>query len=168
MKNKTKLLIDFSRVESISVDCLLKSLVRVGILTTLMKESFPYDARVSVTFADNGYIHKLNREYRGVDRHTDVLSFPLYEDGDFCAEECVPYAELGDIVLSLERAYEQAKEIGTHPLREVVFLTVHSTLHLLGYDHERSEEDDALQCERQRVIMKYIDEQINFEELKTQ
>lgn len=168
MKSKGKLFIDFSRVKGAKVDCRLKSLVRVGILTTLMKESFPYDARVSVTFADNAYIHTLNREYRGVDRHTDVLSFPLYEDGNFVHEECVPYAELGDIVLSLERAYEQAGEIGTNPLREVVFLSVHSTLHLLGYDHERSEEDDALQCERQRVIMKYIDEQIHFEELDAQ
>ena len=168
MKIKGKLLIDFSRVKEVKVDCLLKSLVRVGILTTLMKESFPYDARVSVSFVNNDYIHKLNREYRNVDRHTDVLSFPLYEDGNFITEECVPYAELGDIVLSLERAYEQAGEIGTHPLREVVFLSVHSTLHLLGYDHERSEEDDALQCERQRVIMEYIDEKINFEELEEQ
>ena len=165
MKSEGKLYIDFSRVKGAKVNCLLKSLVRLGVLTALMKEGFPYDARVSVTFADNEYIHALNLEFRGVDRHTDVLSFPMYEDGNFIAEECVPYAELGDIVLSLERAYEQAAEIGTHPLREVVFLTVHSTLHLLGYDHERSEEDDALQCERQRVIMEYIDDKICFEDL---
>ncbi len=162
--SEAKLYIDFSRTESTEIALVHKSLVRLAILSTLMLENFPYDARVSVTFADNAYIHKLNLEYRNVDRPTDVLSFPLYEDGDFPEEECVPYAELGDIVLSLERAYAQAEEIGTPKLREVVFLTVHSTLHLLGYDHERSEEDDALQCERQRVIMQYIEDKISFEE----
>ena len=160
----TKLYIDFSRTEETEISLTHKCLVRLAVLSTLMLEDFPYDARVSVTFTDNAYIHKLNRAYREVDRPTDVLSFPMYEDGDFPPEECVPYAELGDIVLSLERAYAQADEIGTPKLREVVFLTVHSTLHLLGYDHERSEEDDALQCERQRVIMEYIEDKISFEE----
>ena len=159
----TKLYIDFSRTETAQITLTHKSLVRLAVLSTLMLEDFPYDARVSVTFCDNKYIHKLNREYRQVDRATDVLSFPMY-DGDFPEEECIPYAELGDIVLSLERAYEQADELGVPKLREVVFLTVHSTLHLLGYDHERSEEDDALQCERQRVIMQYIEDKISFEE----
>lgn len=161
---ETKLYIDFSRTEETEIALVHKSLVRLAILSTLMLEDFPYDARVSVTFTDNAYIHKLNRTYRSVDRPTDVLSFPMYEDGDFPAEECIPYAQLGDIVLSLERAYAQAEEIGTPKLREVVFLTVHSTLHLLGYDHERSEEDDALQCDRQRVIMEYIEDKISFEE----
>ena len=160
----TKLYIDFSRTEETEISLTHKSLVRLAVLSTLMLEDFPYDARVSVTFTDNAYIHKLNRAYRDVDCPTDVLSFPMYENGDFPPEECVPYAELGDIVLSLERAYAQADEIGTPKLREVVFLTVHSTLHLLGYDHERSEEDDALQCERQRVIMEYIEDKISFEE----
>ena len=159
----TKLYIDFSRTETAEITLTHKSLVRLAVLSTLMLEDFPYDARVSVTFCDNEYIHKLNREYRQVDRATDVLSFPMY-DGDFPEEDCIPYAELGDIVLSLERAYEQADELGVPKLREVVFLTVHSTLHLLGYDHERSEEDDALQCERQRVIMQYIEDKISFEE----
>ncbi|MBR2612216.1 MAG: rRNA maturation RNase YbeY [Clostridia bacterium] len=161
---ETKLYIDFSRTEETKIALVHKSLVRLAILSTLMLEDFPYDARVSVTFTDNAYIHKLNRTYRSVDRPTDVLSFPMYADGDFPEAECIPYAELGDIVLSLERAYEQADEIGTPKLREVVFLTVHSTLHLLGYDHEKSEEDDALQCERQRVIMEYIEDKISFEE----
>ena len=159
-----KLYIDFSRTAQTEITLSHKSLVRLAVLTTLMLEDFPFDASVSVTFADNAYIHKLNREYRNVDRATDVLSFPMYEGGNFLPEECVPYAELGDIVLSLERAYAQAEEIGTPKMREVVFLTVHSTLHLLGYDHEKSEDDDALQCERQRVIMEYIEERISFEE----
>ena len=157
MKSKGKLFIDFSRVKGAKVDCRLKSLVRVGILTTLMKESFPYDARVSVTFADNAYIHTLNREYRGVDRHTDVLSFPMYDDGEFDEVECEGGAVLGDIVISIERAKEQAKEVGNTFHHEVAFLTVHSVLHLLGYDHERSPIDEEDQCQRQRAIIENVD-----------
>ena len=127
--------------------------VRRAIRATLLEESFPYPVRVAVTFCDNDYIHAINREHRGVDRPTDVLSFPLYEDGDFSSPECVRECALGDIVLSLERARTQAAEIGNTFLREVAFLTIHSTLHLLGYDHERSLEEDARQCERQTAII---------------
>lgn len=127
--------------------------VRRAIRAALLEEGFPYPVRVSVTFCDNEYIHALNREHRGVDRPTDVLSFPLYEDGDFSSPECARECALGDIVLSLERAREQAEEIGNSFLREVAFLCIHSTLHLLGYDHERSPEEDARQCERQTAII---------------
>jgi len=111
-----------------------------------------------VTLCDNAYIHKLNKEYRGVDRHTDVLSFPMYEDGEFDPAECAFGAVLGDIVISLERAKEQAEEIGHSFLREVAFLTVHSTLHLLGFDHERSPEEDELQCSLQKKIVATMEE----------
>ena len=107
-------------------------------------------------FTDDNGIHEINRDQRGVDRATDVLSFPLY---DFYAGEtplgdgCV---ELGDIVLSLERAKEQAAELGHSYEREAAFLCVHSVLHLLGYDHERSPEDEEIMCSRQREIMKKL------------
>ena len=108
---------------------------------------------MSVTFTDNEGIRELNREYRNKDSATDVLSFPMYNflDGDTPADEDT--AELGDIVISLERAKEQAKEIGNSFLHEVAFLTVHSTLHLLGYDHERSAEEEEAQCIAQREII---------------
>ena len=131
----------------------LKRVVREAVKATLDYEDFPYDAEVSVTFCDNEYIRKLNAKYRGVDKHTDVLSFPMYEDGNFEIEECISGAVLGDIVISLERAKEQAKELGNSFLREVAFLTIHSTLHLLGYDHERSEAEDAEQCRLQKEII---------------
>ena len=131
----------------------LKRVVREAVKATLDYEDFPYDAEVSVTFCDNAYIKELNSKFRGVDKHTDVLSFPMYEDGNFEIEECISGAVLGDIVISLERAKEQAAELGNSFLREVAFLTVHSTLHLLGYDHERSEEEDREQCRLQKEII---------------
>ena len=101
----------------------------------------------------------LNRKFRGVDRPTDVLSFPLYEDGNFDMTECIGGAVLGDVVISLERAAEQAAELGHSTVREVAFLTVHSVLHLLGYDHERSSEEEEKQCAKQREIMKKLTEE---------
>ena len=135
----------------------LKRVVREAVKETLDFENFPYDAEVSVTFCDNEYIRGLNNEFRGVDRHTDVLSFPMYEDGDFDPVECSSGAVLGDIVISIERAKEQAKEIGNTFHHEIAFLTVHSVLHLLGYDHERSKIDEEEQCQRQRDIMENVD-----------
>jgi probable rRNA maturation factor len=135
----------------------LKRVVREAVKETLDYENFPYDAGVSVTFCDNEYIRGLNNEFRGIDRHTDVLSFPMYEDGDFDEVECAGGAVLGDIVISIERAKEQAKEIGNTFHHEIAFLTVHSVLHLLGYDHERSPEDDDEQCRRQKAIIENVD-----------
>jgi probable rRNA maturation factor len=111
---------------------------------------------VSVTFCDNEHIRKLNNEYRNKDSATDVLSFPMYEDGDFDEIECSMGAVLGDIVISIERAKEQAEEIGNSFHREVAFLTIHSMLHLLGYDHERSPEDEEEQCQRQKAIIETV------------
>ncbi len=135
----------------------LKKTVRDAVSATLDYEEFPYDAEVSVTFCDNEYIRELNNEYRGIDRHTDVLSFPMYEDGGLDEAECLGGAVLGDIVISLERAREQAQEIGNTFFREIAFLAIHSTLHLLGYDHERSPEDDEEQCRRQREILETLE-----------
>ena len=136
---------------------LLKRVVREAVKATLDYENFPYDAEVSVTFCDNEYIRGLNNEFRGIDRHTDVLSFPMYDKGEFDETECSMGAVLGDIVISIERAKEQAAEIGNSLHREIAFLAIHSTLHLLGYDHERSPEDEEDQCQRQKAIISAID-----------
>lgn len=134
----------------------LRHTVVKAVKGTLRHESFPYDAEVSVTFCDNEYIQGLNREYRQKDAPTDVLSFPMYnfKEGDAPTDE--KSAELGDIVLSLEKAYSQAEEYGHSAKREVAFLAVHSTLHLLGYDHETSEEDERRMFAIQEQIMKKI------------
>ena len=155
---KRQLYIDFSATSRLEdCDYYLKLVIRRAIAATLDYEGFSLPARVSVTLTEPSYIHRLNKEYRGVDRPTDVLSFPMYEDGDFSECEMLGEAELGDIVISLERAHEQAFELGHGFLREVAFLAVHSTLHLLGYDHERSPEDDEDQCRRQREIIEKVE-----------
>ena len=151
-----RLKINFSKTEGTEVTYALKKNIREAILETLIYEKFPYDAEVSVTLTDNTYIKKLNSEYRGIKRHTDVLSFPMYEGGEFNEAECAFGALLGDVVISLERAAEQALEIGHSTFREVAFLAIHSTLHLLGYDHERSAEDEEIQCEKQRKIVERL------------
>ncbi len=155
---KRRVFIDFSKTKEMDeVDYNLKMAVRDAVCATLLHQHFPFDARVSVTFTDNEYIKSLNKEYRDKDSATDVLSFPLYEDGDFELAECIEGASLGDIVLSLERAKEQAKEIGNSFLKEVAFLTIHSTLHLLGFDHERGKDDEEAQCAAQREIIKALE-----------
>lgn len=139
--------------ETVNYD--LKILVRHAILETLKYEGHDKITEVSVTFTDNEKIHALNKQYRNVDRPTDVLSFPLL-DLDGGGDEFMPpelETMLGDIVISLEKAKEQSEEYGHSFEREVAFLTVHSMLHLLGYDHEKSEADDEDMCIRQKIIM---------------
>ncbi len=132
----------------------LKSVIRSAIRAALVSEEFHLDAEVSVTLCDNAYIQSINREYRGKDSPTDVLSFPQFERGEpIYAEEDGMDVPLGDIVISLERARSQAEELGNTFYREVAFLAIHSTLHLLGYDHELSPEDEQDMCARQRAII---------------
>lgn len=154
MSKNAKAMIYFANEqESFPITYKLKMLMRRAVISTLEYESFCNDAEVSVTFTDNNGIQTLNRDFRGIDRPTDVLSFPLtdYESDEFPIDE--PELSLGDIVISLERASEQAEEFGHSFEREVAFLTVHSMLHLLGYDHVNSDEEDAEMRRRQREIL---------------
>ncbi len=135
---------------------LLRHRIRKAAKAALAYEHFTKDTILSITFTDNEGIRALNNEYRHKDSATDVLSFPMYtmRDGDVPEEDMA--AELGDIVLSLERAGEQAKEYGHSFERETAFLTVHSVLHLLGYDHETSPAEEADMFRRQREIMEIL------------
>lgn len=133
----------------------MQMLIRRTILETLDYEGMENDVEVSVTFVDDNGIQELNKKFRNMDKPTDVLSFPLL---DYEGESEEPFFDelchnLGDIVISLERAMAQANEFGHSFEREVAFLTAHSMLHLLGYDHELSEEDDADMRRRQNDIM---------------
>ena len=139
-----------------------KMLVRAAILATLAYENYGQSCEVSVTFTDDEGIHAVNKEYRGIDKPTDVLSFPL-TDFEACDEPVAdePTVSLGDIVVSLERAQAQAEEFGHSADRELAFLCVYSVLHLLGYDHELSDEDDADMRRRQREILEQMGLKVN-------
>lgn len=153
------LFISFSATKKFpECDYSLKYAVRRAIEATLEYEDFPYGAEISVTFCDNKYIRSLNKEFRSKDSATDVLSFPMYDfDEDDLHVNPDGNLTLGDIVISIERAAEQAKEIGNSTTREIAFLAIHSTLHLLGYDHERSKDDEEAQCLAQREIIETLE-----------
>lgn len=154
----SKVYIDFSKTKDFpEADYYFKLILRRAVMGVLSHEGIEHDVFVSITLTDNEYIHALNKRFRGVDRHTDVLSFPMYEREEIDSYVGDGYIELGDIVLSLERAKEQALEVGNTFLEEVAFLTVHSMLHLLGYDHERSKEDDEEQCRKQKEIVSILE-----------
>lgn len=152
-----RLLLDFSvQGEGVTLPYRTKKTIREAIEETLFYERCYYDTEVSFTLCNNDVIRELNRTYRKKDAATDVLSFPLYlpeELKELPKDEPVP---LGDIVLSGERAAMQARELGHSTLREIAFLCIHSTLHLLGYDHERGAEEEEDMCRRQREIIEKL------------
>ncbi len=157
--NNNRLFISFSATKRFpECNYEMKSIVREAILATLDYEELIFGAEISVTFCDNEYIRGLNKEHRDKDSATDVLSFPMF-DFDESDPEINPdgTVTLGDIVISLERAAEQAAELGHSLEREVAFLVIHSTLHLLGYDHERSKDDEEAQCIAQREILETLE-----------
>jgi len=159
MNRKMSLRIYFeNEQEKYPVSYNLKVLLREAIETTLDFEDFQNVCEVSVTFTDNEGIRELNKKFREIDKPTDVLSFPLFDFEGECEEPPIDeiISNLGDIVISLEKAKEQADEFGHSFKREVAFLTVHSMLHLLGYDHERSEEEDREMRAKQTEIMKIM------------
>ncbi len=133
----------------------LKMLMRRAVRETLRHEGYGNDAQVSITFTDDENIHSLNKRFRGVDAPTDVLSFPMMDFDNVCGEPAIDEIEnmLGDIVLNLQRARVQAEQYGHSFEREAAFLTVHSMLHLLGYDHETGEADEMDMRARQSEIM---------------
>lgn len=110
------------------------------------------NGEVSVTLTDNAYIHTLNRQYRGIDRPTDVLSFALNESEEPEIDGGLDVNVLGDLIISVERAERQSADYGHSVRREMAFLTVHGMLHLLGYDHMEDEERAEMEAE-QRFVM---------------
>ncbi len=137
-KNQTKTEITRSTI------CKIKKVVKL-----VVEEAYPDNLfEVSVTICDDSYIHELNREYRGKDKPTDVLSFPMLE---FNTPDVMTL--LGDIIISVDTATKQAEEYGNTLERELCFLAVHSSLHLLGYDHETSEEDERYMISKQKEIL---------------
>lgn len=128
------------------------------------REKFPYEAEINLTLTDNEGIHIINKEYRDIDRATDVLSFPMlsYETpGDFSFlmdendDDFNPdtgEAILGDIIISVDKVREQAEEYGHSELREFAFLITHSMLHLFGYDHMEPEEAEVMEDKQRQIL----------------
>lgn len=145
MNGKIKVRISNDQNE-IKIPAGVRMLVRRCCNAVLTLEEFDGSAEVSVTFVDDDAIQALNRQYRNIDASTDVLSFPLGENGVYDINNDTGAKLLGDIVISVPHAFDQAEKYGHDIRREIGFLTVHSMLHLLGYDHM----DDGPEAARMR------------------
>ncbi len=130
----------------------LRMLVRRCCHAVLQLEEFKGIAEISVTFVDNEEIHKLNLQYREKDMPTDVLSFVMSENGAYDIDPKTGAQILGDVVISMEKAVEQAERYGHSLQREVGYLTAHSVLHLLGYDHMENMERIRMREKEEKVM----------------
>lgn len=134
----------------------IRLLIRRCCHAVLELENFDGSAEVSVRFVNNEQIKELNSTYRNIDRETDVLSFPMGENGEYDVNLDTGAKILGDIVISIEKAFEQAS-LYNHPLqREIGFLTVHSMFHLLGYDHENGGLEAVRMREKEEKVLTQI------------
>ncbi|MBO8435045.1 MAG: rRNA maturation RNase YbeY [Tyzzerella sp.] len=123
-------------------------------LLSLEYEDFDTDCEISVSLVDNNEIKDINSRFRNIDSATDVLSFPqlTFEEDEICDVNENDEIILGDIIISVERAMEQAKEYGHSLKREIAFLTAHSMLHLLGYDHMVKEEEEVMFKKQKEIL----------------
>ena len=151
MKEKIKVIITNDQKE-VKIPTGVRLLVRRCCNAVLTFENFSEPAEISVAFVDDDRIHELNKTHRNVDRSTDVLSFPLGENGVYDKNLETGACLLGDIVISVPTAVRQADTYGHTLQRELGFLTVHSMLHLLGYDHE----DGGIEAVRMREKEEHV------------
>ncbi|NMB09022.1 MAG: rRNA maturation RNase YbeY [Tissierellia bacterium] len=137
-----------NRQDKIEIDENMVEILKLAIKESLLLEKGATDYEISISIVDNVEIRLLNREYRNIDKETDVLSFPLNDEfGD------IPM--LGDIIISGEKALEQSIEYGHSLIREMAYLTVHSMFHLMGYDH-MVDEDKAIMRNKEKKVMNNI------------
>lgn len=122
-----------------------------GVLDYALKYEKIEDSEFNIIFVDSNKIHEINREYRNVDRVTDVISFALEDNLDIKLDHRI----LGDIYICVERAHEQALEYGHSFLREICFLSVHGLLHLLGYDHMKEEDEKVMFTKQDEILDGY-------------
>lgn len=137
------------RQDDIKITEEIKNLIEKSIVAVLKVEGLDENVEVSVSFVGDEEIRDLNRDYRGVDKSTDVLSFPI--DDEFIIVSRI----LGDVIINTRRVMEQAEELGHSNERELSYLTVHSILHLLGYDHMEDEDKKEMR-EREKLAMKEL------------
>jgi len=136
-----------TKVDTSELEALVRKVLETGLKVLAVKDP----VEISVTFVDNETIRTLNRDYRGVDQVTDVLSFAQEEGAEFIQPQGAPRM-LGDIIIALERAVEQSNEYNHSLEREVGYLTAHGLLHLLGYDHQTEEERHKMR-ELEELVM---------------
>ncbi|MDR2524944.1 MAG: rRNA maturation RNase YbeY [Oscillospiraceae bacterium] len=152
MASKVKVIITDDQQE-IKIPTGIRMLLRRACTAVLVQEKFPETAEVSVRFIDDIIMQSLNKAHRGIDDTTDVLSFPLGENGIFDKNLSTGALVLGDIVISLPRALHQAKLYGHTLQRELAFLTVHSMMHLLGYHHESGGLESVRMREKEEAVL---------------
>lgn len=145
-----------NRQKDVKIPSGIRLLIRRCCHAVLQQEGFDADAEVSVSFLNNQQIQELNKAHRDKDTKTDVLSFPMGVDGVYDKDPETGAMVLGDIVISVEQAMEQAKLYGHTLQREIGFLTVHSMLHLLGHDHEDGGLKAALMREKEESVLEAL------------
>lgn len=150
--DKLKVIIT-NQQKAVKIPAGLRLMLRRCCTAVLRMEGFEGDAEVNITFVDDEQIHAMNKQFRNKDSATDVLSFPLGENGIWDVNPDTGCKELGDIVLSVEHAVAQAKEFGHTFQREMGYLTVHSMLHLLGYDHVNGGLEKAIMREKEEEAL---------------
>lgn len=134
------------RQEDIEITNDMLDIVKISIAEVLKEEELDENVQVSISFVGDEEIQRLNKDFRGVDSSTDVLSFPM--DDEFQIEETI----LGDVIINTKRVLEQAKEFGHSNTRELSYLTVHSILHLLGYDHMEDEDKEIMRSKEKSIM----------------
>ena len=151
----------FSKQNKVRLPVGTKLLIRKACNATLEFEKFGNSAEVDVTLVDDEEIREINNEQRKIDSSTDVLSFPLGENGKYDANPKTGALMLGDIVISVETALKQADLYGHGLESEIAFLTVHSMLHLLGYDHVNGGMEQAIMREKEEAVLDALGLAIN-------
>lgn len=137
-----------NRQSQITIEDDIMDLLNLVVAKSLEVLEMENDYEVSISFVNNEEIKELNRDYRGVDSETDVLSFPMDDD------MIVPVPLLGDIIISVEKAFEQSKDYGHSLDREIAYLTAHSMLHLCGYDHMEDDEKILMRTKEKEIMKK--------------
>ncbi len=150
-----------SKQKEIKIPTGTRLLIRKACNATLNFENFEDSAEVDVTLVNDEQIKEMNFKFRNIDSSTDVLSFPLGENGVFDINPETKAKMLGDIVISIEHAVAQAELYGHSLEREVAFLTVHSMLHLLGYDHVNGGLEQTIMREKEEAVLDALGLAIN-------
>ena len=138
-----------------------KLLIRKACTATLKFEEFPYPAEIDVSIVSDDAIREINSQFRNIDSATDVLSFPLGENGEYDTNPETGAKMLGDVVISADTAVAQAELFGHGLEREVAYLTVHSVLHLLGYDHVNGGLEKTIMREKEEAVLEALGLAIN-------